>query len=89
MGISDILGDIRDFNPVDYFFGNWTALSSSNLSAYRYNEGERKLEIKFASGRIYQYANVPKEIVEGLSTAASPGKYFNAEIKNSYATEHR
>jgi hypothetical protein len=82
--LTNLLEDIRDFNPIEYFFGHWQALQSSNLSAYRYNEGEKKLEIKFTSGRIYQFENVPKDIVDGLSTAASPGKYFNAEIKNTY-----
>ena len=87
--MTNLLEDIRDFNPVEYFFGHWQPLQSSNLAAYRYNEGERKLEIRFTSGRIYQYPNVPKDIVDGLATASSPGKYFNAEIKNTYhAAQH-
>ena len=85
--MSNILEDIRDFNPIDYFFGHWQPLQSSNLAAYRYNEGEKKLEVKFTSGRVYSYANVPKDIVDGLSTAGSPGKYFNAEIKHAFSTE--
>ena len=84
-----VLSDIRDFNPVEYFFGGWQPLQSSNLVAYRYNEGEKKLQVKFTSGRIYEYADVPKDVAEGLSTAPSPGKYFNAEIKNAFHTEQR
>jgi hypothetical protein len=87
--VSNILEDIRDFNPIDYFFGHWQALQSSNLSAYRYNEGEKQLEIKFHGGRVYRYPGVPKEIAEGLGTAASPGQYFNSEIKNAYPAEKR
>lgn len=79
---------IRDFNPVEEIFGNWTQLSSSNpegdLQAYRYNEGKRLLEIQFHGGRVYQYPNVPKDVADGLGSADSAGRYFHANIKKQF-----
>jgi hypothetical protein len=43
------------------------------------------LEIKFKSGGIYQYSNVPKHIFNALLTAPSKGKYFHQFIKNRYS----
>lgn len=62
-------------------------LSSSNLSAYDYDEETRTLRITFKSGRTYTYADVPQSIADGLGTASSPGGYFNATIKNQYDTK--
>lgn len=61
-------------------------LSSSNLSAYEYEEETQTLRITFKSGRTYTYANVPASVAGGLGTASSPGGYFNATIKNQYQT---
>lgn len=82
--ISDALAKARDFNPVETIWGNWTHVVSSNIAAYRYNEGDRIFEIKFTSGRVYSFADVPKNIVDEFASADSKGKYFNSAIKNSY-----
>ena len=93
-GLADAIGSVasllekaRDFNPIEEVFGNWTALQSSNVAAYRYNPGTRVLQIRFHSGRVYGYKDVPQNVVDGLSTADSPGKYVNSAIKNSYSLE--
>jgi hypothetical protein len=44
----------------------------------------RMLEIQFASGRVYQYYDVPQEIFEGMLNAESKGKYFNASIRGQF-----
>ena len=84
--VGDALGKARDFNPVETIWGNWTPVVSSNIRAYRYNEGERVLEIQFNTGRVYGFKDVPKNIVEEFSTADSKGKYFNSAIRHSYST---
>lgn len=61
-----------------------TPLSSSNLSAYNYDPDTQLLTIQFASGRSYDYKNVPQDVADGLGQADSPGKYFNNNIKNVY-----
>lgn len=40
--------------------------------------------LKFASGAIYEYAGVPKQIHTGLLNTDSPGHYFHQEIKTRY-----
>lgn len=61
----------------------WKKVKSSNISKVRYKKG--RLEIKFHSGGKYQYSKVPKTEYEDLLSAESKGKYFNQNIKGSYA----
>jgi len=89
MGILDDIGDAlakaRDFNPIETIWGNWTPVVSSNVKAFRYNEGSRVFEIQFTSGRIYGFKDVPKNIVDEFATADSKGKFFNSAIKHNYS----
>ena len=60
-------------------------LRSSNLDSYEYNEEQETLTITFKSGQSYEYDGVPKAVVERLASAASPGKFFYAAIRDSYS----
>ena len=64
---------------------DWTPLASSNLSACRYDADERVLQIRFRSGRTYDFKDVPEEVVDGLKQADSPGSYFNGNIKGVFS----
>lgn len=64
---------------------DWTPLTSSNLSAMRYDAETRTLQIRFQSGRTYDYQDVSADVADGLAQADSPGKYFNSSIKGVYA----
>lgn len=57
-------------------------VSSSNLSAIGYENGN--LYIRFHSGRIYMYLNVPHSEYIALLHAPSHGTYFHAHIRNFY-----
>lgn len=83
----ELFTKIRDFNPIEEVFGNWTPVSSTNVAAYRYNPGTHVLQVKFTSGRIYGYRDVPQNIVDEFASADSKGKYLNASIKHSYSLE--
>lgn len=61
---------------------NMIPVSSSNLSSIGY-EGST-LYIRFHSGGLYAYYNVPTSIYNGLMSAESHGKYFHAHIKGRY-----
>lgn len=61
-------------------------VSSSNLHSVGYDLPSMALEIKFVSGGIYQYSNVPEERYLGLMRAASKGGYFASYIKDRYRT---
>ena len=53
---------------------NRMSVKSSNLASVGYENGV--LEIKFLSGRVYQYDGVPEDIHSGLMNASSKGRYF-------------
>lgn len=58
---------------------------SSALDSATYDN--TTLTLKFVSGDIYSYSNVPSNIFEGLRSADSAGKYFRNNIINSYVGE--
>lgn len=57
-------------------------VNSSDLNTVEYNQGI--LRIRFNSGGIYDYYNVPITVYQELLNASSKGKYFHAHIKNVY-----
>jgi hypothetical protein len=61
-------------------------VDSSNIASMGYNPESETLEIEFVkSGKVYEYYNVPLFMFERLRDAHSIGRFFNSEIKNSYA----
>jgi hypothetical protein len=63
-----------------------TPVSSSNLRSIGYEPETSTLEVEFNHGEVYQYHGVPQDVFDELMQAGSHGIYFNANIKNSYAT---
>ena len=57
-------------------------VSSSDISSIGY-EGST-LHIRFHSGGLYAYYNVPLSVYNGLMSAGSKGRYFHANIKGRY-----
>lgn len=58
------------------------SVNSSNISSVGYEN--RTLYVSFHSGSTYTYSGVPQYVYEELLDASSKGKYFAANIKNSY-----
>ncbi len=59
-------------------------VDSSNVESIGYNESTQTLRVKFLSGGIYEYKNVPIKEFGQLKNAASIGVYLNRNIKNNY-----
>ncbi|RQR63848.1 KTSC domain-containing protein [Burkholderia sp. Bp8998] len=60
----------------------YTSVTSSQISAFAYNEKNQQLNIVFVkNGEEYQYSNVPKELVGQLVAADSFGSAFSGLIK--------
>ncbi|MCW3120009.1 MAG: hypothetical protein JWM28_4091 [Chitinophagaceae bacterium] len=59
-------------------------MPSSVISHINYDAAMHTLKIKFVSGIIYEYQNVPAKVFEELKTSASKGTYFNLHIKGIY-----
>jgi hypothetical protein len=65
---------------------SWKQVSSSNISAIRYDESSRTLEVRFNDGSEYQYFDVPPSVYQDFSTPfdGSYGKSFHRLIKGHY-----
>ena len=55
------------------------------IDAIRYDDETRHLRVYLKSGQLRDYEDVPKGVVVGLGLAASPGSFFNSEIRGKYS----
>lgn len=60
------------------------ALKSRVIVSAGYDDATSVLEIEFASGRIYQYADVPRGTYEWLLRAPSKGGFLSRMINGQY-----
>jgi len=60
-------------------------MPSTVIKYFRYDEVTRILTIHFLSGALYQYADVPPEVVEHFKNAFSKGQFFANHIRDIYA----
>lgn len=61
-------------------------VSSSSLASVGYDANSETLQVEFtATGKVYEYYNVPQFMYDRLLEAASIGQFFNAEIRNAYS----
>ena len=60
-------------------------MPSSVIRTFDYDAGKRALDVTFVTGRHYRYHAVPPRIAEGMRSAASKGRYFNARIRDHFA----
>lgn len=59
------------------------ALPSSSCQAYKYDEATETLYIRFTSG-VYEYFDVPEEVVQMFVEAKSIGSFFYHNIRKIY-----
>lgn len=57
---------------------------SSRILKMSYIKSKKLLTITFNSGAIYEYYDVPTEVIDGITRADSLGKYFDKNIKGIY-----
>lgn len=57
---------------------------SSRILKMSYIKSKKLLTITFNSGATYEYYDVPKEVIDGITQADSLGKYFDKNIKGIY-----
>ena len=58
------------------------SVTSTDIASVGYSGST--LHIRFNSGGLYAYYNVPADIYNGLMSAGSKGRYFHANIKGRY-----
>lgn len=55
-----------------------------NITTHEYNPVSGQMTVTFHDGRQYRYTGVPPEHHEGMSNAASRGKYLHTHIIGNY-----
>lgn len=63
----------------------WTSVTSLNVDEIAHEIDPDILYVRFLRGSTYQYHGVPESMFNEMATAASPGGYLNANIKNAFA----
>jgi hypothetical protein len=66
----------------------WIPAKSEVIKAYAYNIAERKLRVRFKSGKIYDYDDVDPRTFAEYVTSESQGAYLNQKIKPGRAYHH-
>jgi hypothetical protein len=59
-------------------------VQSSIVQESGYDAAERKLEVQFHSGKVYQYLAVPHGTYEAFIASESKGRFFNEQIRDVY-----
>ena len=59
-------------------------VDSSELRSVGYEMDAAVLEAEFHSGEVYDYFDVPAQLVVELLEAESIGRYFNAHIRSKF-----
>ena len=54
------------------------------IQSFVYDKEEQRLVVRFVSGKVYSYDDVPAEIADGFKAAASRGTYFNDVIRDRF-----
>ncbi len=62
-------------------------MSSSVIAAMNFDPALRLLTIRFVSGLVYRYKEVPEEVFNALKTSISKGTFLNQHIKGKYEFE--
>ena len=57
---------------------------SSQIKGYGYDPDSKTLAVKFKSGGLYHYNNVPAETYEAMKGAKSVGSFLGSAIKGTY-----
>ena len=66
----------------DYFTANSKFIQSAG-----YDDQTLILGIRFKSGEVWNYGDVPVEVWNSFKAAASKGSYFHSQIKGLYSAQ--
>ena len=56
-------------------------VESTAIEAIGYDAATQTLEVKFLSGKVYEYAPVTPDLYQAFLAAPSKGAFFNEQIK--------
>jgi len=59
-------------------------MPSNAVAEIRYDHARERLTVTFASGRVYEYVDVPVEVAASFQSAFSKGTFFNTYVRDRY-----
>ncbi len=59
-------------------------MPSNVIADFAYDPERERLAVTFASGRIYEYIDVPPYVAASFQSTFSKGTFFNAYIRDRY-----
>lgn len=59
-------------------------MPSSVIAGYHYNEAKHILTIRYVSGMVYEYLEVPATVYGEMRKWTSKGAFLNKKIKGKY-----
>jgi len=63
---------------------NWIVVDSSTISRIAYDEARKVLSVEFKNGSRYEYYDLPINVFQQMTAAASKGQFLAANIKGRY-----
>jgi hypothetical protein len=66
---------------------DWQPLESKLLASSAYDPGKHILYLRFQSGEVYRYFEVPEEQYREFLEADSHGRYFLRSVRNRFRYE--
>jgi hypothetical protein len=66
---------------------DWQPLDSELLASAAYDRGKQTLYLRFRSGEVYRYFELPGEQYQAFLDAESHGRYFLSHIRNQFRYE--
>jgi hypothetical protein len=62
-------------------------MPSAVIAEYEYDASLQKLTIRYHSGKVYNYLNVPEKVFREMRSTMVKGIWFNRYIKGKYPFE--
>ena len=62
-------------------------MPSTVVQSMHYDHDTHTLRIRYVSGMVYDYRDVPEEVFEAMKASGSKGRFLNQHIKGNYAFE--
>jgi hypothetical protein len=59
-------------------------MPSAVIASYNYDAPSETLEVRYHSGKVYHYFNVPEKVCKEMRSTMVKGIWFNRHIKGKY-----
>ncbi|MDB5032339.1 KTSC domain-containing protein [Mucilaginibacter sp.] len=62
-------------------------MPSAMIAGYNYDASTETLTVRYHSGKMYNYLNVPEKVFKEMRATMAKGIWFNQHIKGKYLYE--